>query len=193
MAVYFVNDCGEVPGERVLVDVLAEEVVLGGEHDLGGGAAGNDVERVPEVHLRGTRVGFLTHQQGIYYYIQSEGIKEHTLAVRMKMTKRGLPSSSILGSCGMRRCCWDCRSDQPLPPRASTTSARLAGFAAVRASCSLHGKKEPALASPGVRCRSRADLSDTPPTTSMDACVSFSVIVRPPSRGRSSGGETRER
>lgn len=58
--VYFVNDSGEVPGERVLVDVLAEEVVLGGEHDLGGGAAGDDVERVPEVHLHaGNTGGFL--------------------------------------------------------------------------------------------------------------------------------------
>lgn len=49
---YFVNDGGEVPGERVLVDVLAEEVVLGGEHDLRRRTARDDVERVPEVDLR---------------------------------------------------------------------------------------------------------------------------------------------
>lgn len=49
---YFVNDGGEVPGERVLVDVPAEEVVLGGEHDLRRRTARDDVERVPEVDLR---------------------------------------------------------------------------------------------------------------------------------------------
>jgi hypothetical protein len=52
LALYFVNDSGEVPGERVLVDVLAEEVVLGREHDLGRRAAGENVERVPEVDLQ---------------------------------------------------------------------------------------------------------------------------------------------
>jgi len=49
---YFVDDGSEVPGERVFVDVLAEEVVLGGEHDLRRRAAGDDVERVPEVDLQ---------------------------------------------------------------------------------------------------------------------------------------------
>lgn len=51
MVDYFVNDGSEVPGERVLVDVLAEEVVLGGEHDLRRRPTRDDVERVPEVDL----------------------------------------------------------------------------------------------------------------------------------------------
>lgn len=57
---YFVNDGSEVPSERVLVDVLAEEIVLGGEHDLRRRAAGDDVERVPKVDLqpkKGTNLG----------------------------------------------------------------------------------------------------------------------------------------
>lgn len=49
---YFVNDGSEVPGERVLVDVLAEEVVLSSKHDLRRRPARDDVERVPEVDLR---------------------------------------------------------------------------------------------------------------------------------------------
>jgi hypothetical protein len=126
--------------------------------------------------------GFVIKEDEYSIIRGSERATRQTLAVRMKMTKRGLPSSSILGSCGIRFCCWDCRSDQPLPPRASTTSARLAGLTAVRASCSLHGKKQPAPASPRVRCRSCAGRSDTPPTTSMDASVSSCVTVLPPSR-----------
>lgn len=101
----------------------------------------------------------------------------------MKMTKRGLPSSSILGSCGMR-CCWDRLSDHPLPLASTTSAARLAGLAAA---CSLllgavliSRKLPPPLASPGDSCRSRARAGagedalsdDTPPTTSIETSYS---------------------
>jgi len=88
----------------------------------------------------------------------------------MKMTKRGLPSSSTLGSCGARRCCSICRSDQLLPPRASTTSARLAVAGCLRGAALR--TRRPAT-STDDSCPMRAGpcadggLSDTPPTTSM--------------------------
>jgi hypothetical protein len=89
----------------------------------------------------------------------------------MKMTNRGLPSSSIFGSCGMRRCCCICRSDQLLP-RASTTSARLAGSWPRGAPAALRARRPPTSTDDRVvRIRAGAGdgLSDTPPTTSMDA------------------------
>lgn len=90
------------------------------------------------------------------------------------MTNRGLPSSSIFGSCGMRRCCCICRSDQLLP-RASTTSARLDGSRWRRgAPAGLRARRPPTSTDDRVvRTRAGAGdgLSDTPPTTSMDAAA----------------------
>ena len=108
------------------------------------------------------------------------------------MTNRGLPSSSILGSCGMRRCCCICRSDQLLP-RASTTSARLAGSWPSGAPAGLRTRRRPTSTHDRVVRRIRAGagdgLSETPPTTSMDAgsplCLAGADVFLPSScRGR---------
>lgn len=107
------------------------------------------------------------------------------------MTNRGLPSSSIFGSCGMRRCCCICRSDQLLP-RASTTSARLAGSWPRGAPAALRARRPPTSTDDRVvRIRAGAGdgLSDTPPTTSMDAGRDPSLLgwrgrVRSSRRGR---------
>lgn len=52
-----------------------------------------------------------------------EGMWEQTLAMRMKMTKRGLPSSSILGNEGGGGL-WNWRACSPLLPLACTTNTR---------------------------------------------------------------------
>lgn len=124
-----VNDGCKVPGESVLVDVLAQEVVLGGHHDLCSSSSIDEAQGIPKINLihstprdtkRHTNPQWNDHRTKESRGGCSVGVQSRqTSAVRMKMTNLGLPSSSILGRGGGGGL-WNWRDIIPLFPLAST-------------------------------------------------------------------------